>query len=607
MPNQLLEIRRLLCVCLLPLFFIGLLVRTSVIEAGETAPVIVTGNVTDETGKAIVGATVEWGRVTEPFSARQRVQTDNHGNYRIAMTSAKGLRHLAASAPGFSVQVESIGVEAGQRELTFVLKKAPGNRPFVSGRIVDERGDPIAGARVEAFTPVVGFHSSFSMPTGRDYFPGPDRVAVTDADGRFRIDDLITDFLPIDEIQLNVRAKHRHINDENYTIGDNIRVVMRGSGKAGLIQGRIVDSVTGEPPADLGSVRIVRRHIPTAYECTHDDGRFTLPVEVTLGNTYMVYVYAKRFAAMSARLKAVAPNSSDYAKVELIEGPMLRGKIVDADTGEPIAGASLVYGIAADAWYFSWPDFHKYVDGYHSLTYVQHDTANKRGAFWFAEPGEGGSRGTIFVKAEGYQRLVLEPDSRTFDASTGELVIRLPRESVLVGVVTSDGKTLPRTTLWVSPPKIAKMEQWYEHVHTDTHGRYRYGQFSAGTYNLRAGPYTRTVTLGKGQTLTVNMGEDLGPLSVHGTAVPNTRVTFIPAFDWEYKRIETRSDEFGKFSLRGLRRGRYRVVQELLRQRAYRGDKSDIEVEHDNQQIDLAATSDPAAGPTVPAGLIPKR
>jgi len=102
-----------------------------------------------------------------------------------------------------------------------IAEKRPGRRPLS----VDQHNKPIAGASVEAFTPVVGFMSSFSMPTGRDYFPDLDRVDTTDEQGRFRIVDLPTSKCN------EYYVEHRYVGDTNYPVEEGLIIVMSGSGE----------------------------------------------------------------------------------------------------------------------------------------------------------------------------------------------------------------------------------------------------------------------------------------------------------------------------------------------------------------------------------------
>jgi protocatechuate 3,4-dioxygenase beta subunit len=458
----------------------------------------------------------------------------------------------------------------------------------VAGVVVDEAGQPIAGVRVEARTPVVGFHSSFSMPTGGDPFKPP-RVAVTDAQGRFHIADI--PLWGAREVQLSLRSKHRHVNDANYPVAQDLKIEMRGSGRAGVIQARLVGQATDHPIVSFDEVRIVRRHIANVRTIATEDGRFVLPDEVTLGDDYMIYVYARGCAATAARVRAVEAGSDVYQEIFLPARPPLRGKLVDAETGDPIANAAVLHGLTNDARYFQWSDFKKHVDGYHSLDYVQHETTNEAGEFWFAEVSSA-SPGTIFVLKDGYQRFVLPPEVRPVDPQTGQLIIPVPRETVFAGVVTQDGKPIANAGVSVNPlHRNEKMEQWYEHAKTDAAGRYRLAGLPPGDYILFAGPYARRVTIAEAQTVELDFGGDLGELRIWGKAPSAASIRICAEFDWDYTSLEITVGDDGKYECRGLRPGPYTAQVHVPGSSAgYLGHGyrvPEFVVDRDGQEIDL--------------------
>jgi protocatechuate 3,4-dioxygenase beta subunit len=458
----------------------------------------------------------------------------------------------------------------------------------VSGVVVDEAGQPIAGVRVEARTPVTGFHSSFSMPTGGDVFKPP-RVAVTDERGRFHIADV--PLMGEREVQLSLQAKHRHVNDTNYPVAQDLKIEMRGSGQPGVIQGRLVGLATDHPIVPFDDVRVVRRHVAAALPIATEDGRFVLPDEVTLGDNYMVYVYANGYAATEARVRAVRAGSDEYQEIWIAARPALRGKLVDAETGEPITGAAVLYGVAGEARSFQWSDFKKHVDGYHSLKYVQHGTTNEAGEFWFAEVSDA-TLGTIFVLKDGYQRFVLRPDVRPIDPQTGELVVPVPRESMFTGVVVQNGKPIASAGVSVQlRDRQETMEQWREHTKTDAKGRYRFGGLQAGEYTVFAGPYARRATIDEAETVELNFGDDLGEIRIEGKAPPGASISIRPEFDWDYKSLETKADESGQYECRGLMPGSYTALVHVPGGSAgYLGhhyQMPEFVVERNGQQIDL--------------------
>ncbi|WP_197527307.1 MSCRAMM family protein [Pirellulimonas nuda] len=550
-------------------------------------PLTVTGTVLDDAGQPLPGATIEWGVDTQRFSARQRVVTDREGHYSIRRGRIEERARLAASAPGFSAQLMGWDAEPGAGPIDFQLQRIPKDAAFVAGTVVDDYGEPVAGVVVEAFTPVVGVHSSFSWPTGRDYFPGPDRKATTDADGAFRIEDLAQPlFNDTGEVHLSLRSEHRHVNDANYPLGAGVTIRMHGSGRAGVLRGRLVDAKDGLPIASPKAVRIVQRHRTDVFDDVDDQGCLELPGPVTLGNTYSVNVYVAGYAAAEARLTAVNADSGGIADILLTPAPTLHGRLVDADNGAPIAGAELLYGLVGKVSYFEWSSFAKYTDGLHGLKFVQHATTDAEGRFWFCEPPEG-EHGTIIGRPAGYAEIVLSPAERTIAPETGTLVVRLPREAVVMGLVVKDGKPVTEERVSVTGAKRGGLEQWRVGVKTDAEGRYRYGGLAAGEYVLHANGFAQPVTLGHAEQADVDLGHDAGTWSVHGFAPAGVSIAFSPMFDWQCRQLDAEADKEGRYQVQGLKPGRYRVRIDYVGRGFSRDHEVEVEVTRDGQQVDL--------------------
>ncbi len=545
-------------------------------------PTVVIGHVANVDGKPIAGATVEWGHAKTPFKQRTRVETDADGKYKLVLKSLEGHGWLAASAPDYASSIGSLQLKQGLLEHNFVLSAISEKSHVAAGEVVDQHNHPIAGARVEARTAVTGFYSSFSMPTGGDYFPGPDRVCTTDDQGKFRIADL-----PVNEVQLSVQSKHRYVNDKNYPVEEGLAIMMSGSGQPGVVQGHAVDATTDKPPENLADVRIVSRYSTMNHKCSSEDGTFRIPGEVTLGGKYTVYVYAKGYAATSAEILSVPAESTDFAKIELHPHPALRGKLVDAGTGEPLGNIPILYGVADEMRYMEWSDLPRYAEGHHFLTLVQHSRTNPQGEFWFAEP-KSGSRGAMIISASGYQRLILHARNRQRDEATGEVLIRLQRESAFKGVVLVDGKPATNTSVSISGKSVDGIDQMYENTRTDAMGKYRYGRLTPGNYRIRCEKYSRTAKVGKGETATINLGNDLGPLRIHGRLEPEMSMHFSPQFPWDYTEFKTTSNAQGEYEISGLKAGRYSVWILDMRPSGYMTRRTqEIVVKSDNQQIDL--------------------
>ena len=119
----------------------------------------IAGRVTDDSGKPVAGALLEWGYINDPPEKWQRTTTDAEGRYRLDLREYGVDYRLGVSAPGktpqwrFFVSTEYTrnatirDEDAVPPELaSFRLKS--GHR--IAGVVVDEKRRPIAGVQVEA-------------------------------------------------------------------------------------------------------------------------------------------------------------------------------------------------------------------------------------------------------------------------------------------------------------------------------------------------------------------------------------------------------------------------------------------------------------------------
>lgn len=563
----------------------------SVVAREPIAPeaCVVTGQVTDLAGAGLADATVEWGSDKLPFERRQRTTTDATGRYRLVLASRDGTFHLAASAAGYATRVADSTFGPGEYVRDFKLRKTRQLSGYVAGRVVDRQGQAIAGATVEAFTPVVGFNSSFSMQTGRDRFPGPDRVATTDTDGRFRISDLSGE-----EVHLSLRAKGYYINDENYPTRGGLKIVMTGRGNRvpGVFRGRLVDAQSGRSLAASEEVRLIMRHTTRPACAVDGNGRFRLPGAATAGQAKLIYIYAKGYAATEAKLTAVLPDSAGEIDIPLKRNPAVQGVVIDADSRDPVAGSRLLYGIAPRSRfsYMEWSSFSDYADGHHTLRFVQHTTTDADGRFWFAEPADG-ERGVVVGLADGYQRLVLWPQERVTDDS-GELLIPLTAESVITGTIRYAGRPSANIRVRASAGGSMGWSGYATSTLTDANGRYRLGKLPPGDYRVGVSEHgcQKRVAVPELGEAVLDFGDDPGELSVRGTAPRGMRITLVPKFAWERQRISAAATADGRFQLDGLKPGRYAVTTVRPGSGYFNRDRTPHEVVIDkpNQEIDVS-------------------
>jgi len=305
------------------------------------------GRVTDTSGKPIAGALLEWGYVNDRPEKWQRTTTDAEGCYRLDLREYGVDYRLGVSAPGKApqwkvfVSTENIVHPPARDEdaippetVDFRLERGHS----IPGVVVDEKKQPIAGVKIEARTYAANEFSSFYCPRGPMPIPGRGSTKITtDSAGRFAIDDL-----PAEAVNLNATAPHRHANAGNYMVDHEQRIVMSGSGRAGIARGRVIDQQTGKPVREF---RLMLRYDPKPRWFTTTDGRFTLEGDFTEGWGHMVYVYSKDYAPAKANIRVLPVGSDDQPTIVLSPGRPLLGQLVDTQRGIPLAHVPVMYAI----------------------------------------------------------------------------------------------------------------------------------------------------------------------------------------------------------------------------------------------------------------------
>lgn len=328
------------------------------------------GTITDsDTGDAVPGAEVVWGhlcgrsvwrregrqavRVANPRRAIETTSTDGQGRFRFDAVPPSVVVH--ARAAGYCV-----GLGSGQAVPGEPFRIALELRPSVEirGRVVDERGDPVPGARLRC-TPLLFEHVPLSWcgsPGAEDVVTGPDGGYWFHAPGSAR-----------GEVRFRV---HAHSPSSLTTAGLEYPDARRASRELRPVPGtplEVEDFVLPVPVvAARGVIRVVDEHgEPVAgaeVECrgahvpaevpfgsagrTDDSGRLELRwmTHESLGELFagddrerVVVVRARGHAPAVERLQVEAGGEHD---VEIVLAPArsMVGSVVDHD-GDPAPGA----------------------------------------------------------------------------------------------------------------------------------------------------------------------------------------------------------------------------------------------------------------------------
>jgi RNA polymerase sigma factor (sigma-70 family) len=339
--------------------------------AEEKARMPVRGSVLGADGKPVAGAAVAVvSRPRRPYRSgaepadTQAVlgegTTDADGHFHFPATRTSSARfwkvHLVAAAPGHGVGWCELGPDVGEPEAT--LRLPP--EQVIRGRLVDLQGVPAAGVPVLIQALGRELHGNWdgvSVAALPRQVPWPLPV-TTDERGCFEVRGCNRDAgvwvrVSDDRFALQTfeilkpgqpRPERRVLG---YDVGGFLHVQKTGPDEKGqaeeptfvlapaqVIEGRVVCEDTGRPAAGA-SVEGVR---------TTADGRFRLPLGPNDAVTLRVIApEGEPYLSVFHRVEWPKGAVRQEVEVRLPRGVLVRGRVTEAGTGRPVAGASLQF------------------------------------------------------------------------------------------------------------------------------------------------------------------------------------------------------------------------------------------------------------------------
>jgi RNA polymerase sigma factor (sigma-70 family) len=252
-----------------------------------------------------------------------KATTDANGKLEVETPQApfQGL-NMFVTADGHVPKVTSWGFKrAMPAEYTMKLERGV----TIGGIVVDEAGQPIAGAKVEFDGP----GSDSSLPENVQF--GPDTPAITDASGRWSCNMIPKEF---DHIQLVV--SHPEHAETSATVRPDAPEAIHSviTMKAGFAVAGAVEDSNGNP-IEGAAVREVRLHSEGEHSRTTDaSGAFEF--KSMKAGDLMLAVQAKGFAPAVQTVQVTGGVSA--LRFQLGPGQLLRGRVTDED-GNPIPNA----------------------------------------------------------------------------------------------------------------------------------------------------------------------------------------------------------------------------------------------------------------------------
>lgn len=269
-------------------------------------------------------------------------ETDEEGLFRFDHLPAREV-DLAAYGSGFAPTVVP-GISAASAESsgdlgTIVLRRGL----ELSGRVVDELGDPIHGASVWLLD---AGQSIARQQT--DQLHGKEPEGRSGADGSF----LLEDFAPETAIRLGIDAdgfRPAVVDVSEVDERKTIKIILE---RQGLLRGRVLDPeglpVSGarvtvsQKEDETGLVGGRRGMDAERTALTSENGAFE--ISELPGGTYRIEAFRDGFLASSAQAVVVAPGApAEDIELQLRIGASVEGWVA-TELGEPVEGAVVILG-----------------------------------------------------------------------------------------------------------------------------------------------------------------------------------------------------------------------------------------------------------------------
>jgi hypothetical protein len=268
--------------------------------------------------------------------------TDEHGKFELIVPRSQSGVYSAvrvyAAAPGHGTAISGLRPMSGRQDVELDL----GPEHVVRGRMVDLKGQPAVGASVRLL------ESGWWLPPASLSIWAP---TFTDDKGLFLIKGL------------GAGTVHLKIEGESFTPQHSqVEPVRADSDKkqifsvspAKRLEGRVVFADTGKPATDATIISVAAKVGDGRWleARTDGDGNFAIspyaPDERFMASSELSY-FLNVFPPSGARYtvaELTVPASSAPTKevrVELRRGVLVKGKVTEARSGEPVAGARVQY------------------------------------------------------------------------------------------------------------------------------------------------------------------------------------------------------------------------------------------------------------------------
>jgi RNA polymerase sigma factor (sigma-70 family) len=332
---------------------------------------LVTGRVLGADGKPVPGAAVVVVGMplrryrNDRFASHSAVlaegKADSEGRFRLAAPRTSSARfqevYVLAAAEKFALTWRRLNPDAEQPDAVVTLRP----EQVIRGSLVDLQGQPAAGVKV---TPAYVGGMTNGQPDGvslsalpRRAAPWPE-VVTTDDKGRFEIhgcnrDQGVTLLVNDDrfatqsfraETPGKPRPEHRSLG---YDVGGYLNIQKSEADEKGqpevlklslaparVIEGRVVYADTGKPAAKA----------LVSGTATDEEGRFLLRFAGREAVTLEIYApEGSPYFSIFQRVQWAKGAVKQEVKIELPRGILVRGKVSESASGQPVSGAAVQF------------------------------------------------------------------------------------------------------------------------------------------------------------------------------------------------------------------------------------------------------------------------
>lgn len=514
------------------------------------------GSVTEAGGRPVPGAEISAipadAEGNRDFQREVKTRTAADGSFRLRGLFSGATYRLGVQRAGMAPAVRLAGAGAAA-PVHIVL--SPGAR--ISGRILDEEGRPVAGARVIFSSTNEGDLDAWHAYLRRD--PRFSRT-TTDAEGRFQLVDVRAGrfHLTMDRQGFLPATRSVEVPDPPRDVDLGEVTLEAGAVLEGLVtdeQGRpLAEARVSSAPSDPASVPLERRRQRLEVgggggSRTGPDGRFRVE-SLIQGVSYDLSVELDGY--VPAKVSGVEPPARAPLRIEMKPAPSLTGRVVGPD-GRPVAMASVAARGEGDAAHMP------------PLASAGCDESGRFRLF-FAAPGSV----TLAARATDYRTKIVRGVEVPARGEVGPIEISLEPGAVLEGRVLDERGT-PVSGAQVSAQSTGALfgvsEVWQ--VSNDAEGRYRLEGLDLGPYDVSATAGDRkaraSVDIGLSvQSLDLRLEEQASVsgrvTDAAGAPVVGAGVFLIPA-DPEGERAQrVTSGADGAFVFPPVSRGTYRLI-----------------------------------------------